>query len=385
MALPDYRDGSIVNLMSSIIQAADGVAPQYPALTHLDALDLREHRNMLLLVLDGLGYEFLMQRDAGVLRRHLEGKLTSVFPSTTAAAITTYLTGDAPQQHAVTGWFMYFRELGAVMTVLRGSPRFGGVDFSHSGIDAQRLFGHIPICNRLSVPTYMVTPRDIADSDFNIAHKGSAEVHSYASLSQMFAATATIIRSRAKRKFIYCYWPGLDHVGHSYGIDSPRALAHYQEVDAACGEFLESIRGSGTMMLVTADHGMIDVPDADNIELDDHPDLAETLALPLCGERRVAYCYVRPGRRDAFEQYVTGNLGESVELLASSDLIDNGYFGFGDPHPRLRDRIGDYTLIMKQRFVIKDWLPGEARHRQIGVHGGTSDAEMYVPLIVATA
>ncbi len=385
MALPDYRDGSIVNLMSSFIHAGDGFAPLYPALANLDPLILREHRNMLLLVLDGLGYEFLMQREEGVLRQHLKGRLTSVFPSTTASAITTYLTGDAPQQHAITGWFMYFRELGAVMTVLRGSPRYGGVDLSHSGIDAERLFGHVPISNRMGVPTYLVTPRDIAYSDFNISHKGSAEVHIYASLSQMFATTAAITRAPPKRKFIYCYWPGLDHTGHSHGINSHQAAKHYQDIDAAFGEFLDSIKGSGTMVVVTADHGMIDVSDADHIDLDDHPDLAETLALPLCGERRAAYCYVRLDRREAFEQYVTAELGEHAEVWPSRELIDNGYFGTGDPHPRLRERVGDYTLIMKQRFVIKDWLPGEPRHVQIGVHGGTSDAEMYVPLIVATA
>lgn len=385
MALPDYRGGSIVNLMSSFIQAGNGVSPLHPRLAGLDPLALREHRNMILMVLDGLGYEFLIRREAGVLRAHLEGKLTSVFPSTTASAITTYLTGDAPQQHAITGWFMYFRELGAVMTVLRGSPRFGGVDLSRSGIDAERLFDHVPIANRMGVPTYLVTPRDIAYSDFNMSHKGCADVHIYASLSQMFATTASIVRARPTRKFIYCYWPGLDHTGHSHGIGSRQAATHYQDVDAAFGEFLDSIQGTGTMVVVTADHGMIDVSDADNIELDDHPDLAETLALPLCGERRVAYCYVKPGRREAFEQYVTAELGEHAHMRASRELIDNGYFGAGDPHPRLHERVGDYTLIMKQRFVIKDWLPGEARHVQIGVHGGISDAEMYVPLIVATA
>ena len=57
----------------------------------------------------------------------------------------------------------------------------------------------------------------------------------------------------------------------------------------------------------------------------------------------------------------------------------------GLPHPRLHERIGDYTLIMKEKAVIKDWLPGEPRYVQIGVHGGVTAQEMYVPLIVAEA
>ncbi|HZA28524.1 MAG TPA: hypothetical protein VE735_02825, partial [Gammaproteobacteria bacterium] len=68
----------------------------------------------------------------------------------------------------------------------------------------------------------------------------------------------------------------------------------------------------------------------------------------------------------------------------SEELIKGGYFGLGPPHPRLQERIGDYTLIMKDGYVIKDWLPGEERYRHIGVHGGMSAAEMYVPLIVVT-
>ncbi len=385
MALPDYRRGSIVNLMSSLIQAGGGSSPLYPPLSLLDPLALREQRNIILLVLDGLGYDFFKRCGDGVLHQHLQGRLTSVFPSTTAAAITTYLTGDAPQQHGITGWFMYFRELGAVMTTLQGAPRYGGVDLSHSGIDAERLFAHTPISKRLGLPTYLVTPWNIAYSDFNMSHKGSAEVHAYGSLSQMFAITAAIARNPPKRKFIYSYWPGLDHIGHSHGIESTQAAHHCREIDAAFGAFLESIEGSGSTVVVTADHGLIDVSATDNIELDSHPDLAETLALPLCGERRVAYCYVKPDRREAFEQYVTTELADCAEMRPSRELIEDGYFGVGDPHPRLRERVGDYTLIMKQRFAIKDWLPAEARFSQIGAHGGTSDAEMYVPLIVATA
>ncbi len=381
MALPDYRGGSIVNLMSAIVQAAGG-ASAYPSLEALNTGRLRARRNVVLLVLDGLGYDFLTRNNDSVLCQHLAGKLTSVFPSTTASAITTFLTGDAPRQHAVTGWFMFFKELGAVMAVLRGSPRFGGAGLRNSGVDAKRLFDHVPVFDRMAIAAYLVSSRDIAHSDFNISHQGKAQVRTYDSLTRMFREVSMLISSGPVPKFVYCYWPGLDHTGHVFGIDSDEAHRHFRDIDAAFEKFLDKARGSDTAVIVTADHGMIDVSREHYIELDAHPDLEKALALPLCGEPRVAYCYVRPRHREAFENYINDELQDFVELWLSEDLVERGLFGPGESHPRLLERIGDYTLIMKDRYVIKDWLPDEPRYVQVGVHGGTSEAEMYVPLVV---
>ena len=106
------------------------------------------------------------------------------------------------------------------------------------------------------------------------------------------------------------------------------------------------------------------------------------LARPLSGERRVAYCHVKPEQREAFEHYVGNELSDHVALHRASDVIERGWFGPGTPHPRLASRMGDYVLLMKGRSTIKDWLPGEKRYRQIGVHGGLSADEVMVPLVV---
>ena len=68
---------------------------------------------------------------------------------------------------------------------------------------------------------------------------------------------------------------------------------------------------------------------------------------------------------------------------ASETLLRDGYFGPGAPHPRLHKRIGDYTLLMRDSYVLKDWVPGERPHTLIGVHGGLSVSEMTVPLCIA--
>ena len=134
---------------------------------------------------------------------------------------------------------------------------------------------------------------------------------------------------------------------------------------------------------MTADHGFVDPAPDQRIELSDYPEIEQTLAKPLCGEPRVAYCYVKPGQQDRFETLITDQLAGKVALFPSEQLVREEYFGLGDAHPGLKDRTGDYTLIMKSEHMLKDWLPGEKRFNFRGVHGGVSESEMLVPLCMA--
>lgn len=384
---PDYQGGSIVNLMSSIIAACGGVpARGYPVLPMPGAGDsIARCRKIVLMVIDGLGHEVLCRHAAGgALHQRLHGSMTSVFPSTTAAAITSFLTGVAPQQHGLTGWFLYLRELAGVYAVLSGKPRCGGVNFSRAGIEPRVIFDTPPVFDGLPVDSIIVTPRRIGESDYNVAHRGKADLRVYDSLDDFFLMTARAVREPvAGRQFIYAYWPDLDSLGHEYGIDSRESVSHLAQIDERFGCFCRQLSGSDTLLIATADHGMIDTRAEFAIDLADHPTLSDCLVLPLCGERRAAYCYVRPDRCGLFESYVAAELGHSATCVRSSELLARGVYGLGEPHPRLAERIGDYVLLMKDRYVIGDWLPGESRYQHIGVHGGVSAAEMIVPLVLA--
>jgi hypothetical protein len=385
LLIPHYRGGGIVNLMASVIRARGGES-DYHSLSLLPPEAMERVTNLLLMVIDGLGAGWLeRQSPEGILSRHLRGTMTSVFPATTATAITTYLTGDAPQQHALTGWFTYLRELGCVMAVLPGRPRYGGVSYSQAGIDPGRLFGHRPLSERISTRAVTVSPAHIAHSDFNLAHLGRAELTPYSDLSDLCRRTARILRASREPTFLYLYWAGLDTVGHEAGIDSIQARSQLRRIEQAITDLLVSAAGTDTLLLVTGDHGQLDTGPADHIDLADHPDLADCLALPLCGEPRAAYCYVRPWRTGDFEAYCREVLGDKLELWHSRDLLERGLFGRGEPNPRLAERIGDYTLIMRERYVIRDRVPGETPYTQIGVHGGLSRAELEVPLSVLHA
>ncbi len=380
MPLPDYR-ASLVNLMASI-GAALGAPMPHPPLAFLPSDELAAARRLVLLVVDGLGYDYLASR-SGALREHLRGRLTSVFPSTTASAIPAFLTGLAPRQHGLTGWHMYCRELGAIVTTLPFLLRAGRQPLSSAGITPQRLYGLTPLADRLRVPVHVVSPQAIVHSDFNKALSGRARRHGYTGLLEMFGVLLELAHGDEPAAYIQAYWPELDSLAHAHGSGSPQVAAAFAALDAACGRFLEAARGSGTTLIVTADHGFIDTSPADIIDLDDHPELRQTLLLPLCGEPRVAYAYVRAGQEQRFETYVRQRLVGKVDLYRSADLIDQGWFGPGHSHPALAGRVGDYTLVAKDNHVLRDWLAGEERHMHVGMHGGLSEAEMWVPLIVA--
>lgn len=385
MILPDYAGGSIVNLMRSLGDACGTPTPlPYAPLRETKVSVSETARHVVLLVLDGLGYDYLLRHgQGGHLHDRLCTRLTSVFPSTTASAVTTFMSGLAPQQHALTGWHMYFSELDAVAAVLPLTPRGGGAFDAAGGALPRRLFGHTPFVGRIRRQPTLISPQAIAGSAFNLYHRGNASVRGYKTLDEMFRLIQDTLRTAEEGTYVYAYYPELDSLAHQHGIESKQVAALFAMLDRAFGDFLAAIAGSCATVLACADHGFIDSPPERQIDLAQFPLLADSLARPLCGERRVVYCYVKPGREARFEDAVRNCLAERADCYRGSELIERGWFGPGAADPRLASRIGDYVLVMRENWTLKDWLPGEKRYEQLGVHGGVSADEMVVPLIVA--
>lgn len=388
---PDYAGGSLVNLMASIGEAIGYRAPEaqgHPPLEQLPAERLREARNIVLLVLDGLGDLHLSRRGAQTrLCSHRIGSMTSVFPSTTATAITTFLTGASPREHGLTGWHLWLDEVGAVVSILPCRTRGEGRSLREVGVNPLRLFREpTPLASRLDARCACVSPRWIIDSDYNLAHSGTALRFPWQTREQFFDRIVEAVQAPStERRFIYAYYPEIDAASHDYGPDSLEVAAELWRIDEGFGRMLERLRGTGTAVVVTADHGFIEAPAERNLELDRHPGLEAMLARPLCGERRLAYAYVRPERSAEFPAALRAEFGDVLEAVPSAQLVADGWFGpdRGRDHPAFAGRIGDWTLMMAPGWTIKDWLPGERRHRLIGVHGGTTPEEMQVPLLLA--
>lgn len=378
MLVPDYTNGGLVNLMASIALAVGAPPTGHPPLEMVAPEEL-EGRKLVLLVMDGLGDAFLGRQGQSRLKRHRIGRLSSVFPTTTATAITTFATGLAPRAHGVTGWFTYFRELGSVAAVLPFRPRHGGAPYSEAGITPAQLVGGPPLTERATVPCHVVSPHYIVDSDYSRTTAGTAERHGYRDLWDFFDRLHAIFEQPGP-SYTFAYWPELDARMHRHGTNSREVSEHFATFDKALAKFLDAAAGSGATLLVTADHGVMDTQPSHALRLEDHPPLADYLMLPLCGDPRVAFCYLREGRRPDFVRYVESELKDSCQLVDSRELVSSGYFGPGATHPRLHDRSGDVTLIMRDNYILRDRLPTEKPYTLIGVHGGLSAEELYVPL-----
>jgi len=372
---PDYSGGGFVNLIASLVEARGG-APRHAPLAALPVTELRAAENVVLMIVDGLGDNYLLgQGNGGPLARHRRAAMSAVFPSTTATAITAGFTGSTPIEHGLTGWYTYFSEAGCVAAPLpyvrRGEKR-------PLGLPPGRLFVEPTYFDTLADRVIVVTWNAIVDATYNAFHCGGAERRSYESLEGFVEQTAAAVRSGPERKFVYAYWPQFDVLSHQHGVGSPEVRAHFDALDAAIGRLIERLAGTDTMLLVTADHGFVDVPASETLELP--ASLAAQLRFPLCGERRIAFCHVHETK--SFIEKAKEFLGERAAVRPSQDLVDEGWFGPGRPHPRFAERIGDVAIVMNGRAAIKDWVPGEKRHVLIGDHGGTSEDEMRIPLVV---
>jgi hypothetical protein len=383
LVIPNYQNGSIVNLMSSLIQGLGGRPhPLYAPLDQLPVDMVTDAANVVLLVIDGLGYNYV-NRSQGALSEYLRAPITTVFPSSTAPAITTFLTGVAPQQHGVTGWFMHLKELGTVATLLPFRPRWGGDTFNTAGLSASHLIAHPPLFDSLAAQSYFIIQQRLVNSPYTVAAAGRAKRLGYKDLPECLTAIQSTVDQEPQRNYIYAYWPLLDSLSHQQGGKSKAVKNHFHELESGFESLLKALRGTDTLLIITSDHGFIDTaPDFVNW-LHDHPELASYLCLPLCGEPRASYCYVHPPLACDFERYVKEQLGQRCDLFTSTELVQLGWFGLGTPSPRLLERIGDYVLIPRDQHVIKDSLPVEAAWKDIGVHGGISEDEMLVPLIFA--
>jgi hypothetical protein len=381
MNKPNYQNSSAVNLMSSIKQALGGTH-QYNPLKNFD-IEKYKDKNIVLVVADGLGYEFLTKRHKkSFLNKHLHSKITSVFPATTACAMTALSIGLPAQQHGLTGWYTYLKEVGSITTVLPFTTR-KGFNLKELDINYRDIFDQKSFFEDLDTTSVVIKHKDYLHSEFSkVTDKGAIPL-GYTDLDGFFEKIREGIEIDDNRKYVWAYWALIDSLSHEFGTDSTEVQEHFEEFDKKMEELSIWLEDKNTVILLTADHGLIDTKEKERfILLEDHPNFVDTLALPLSGEPRVAYCYVRPNRVEDFKNYVNTVFKDVCELYESKYFLDNNYFGLYEPHPKLKDRIGDYTLLMKDNYIMKDLVLGEERRIFIGNHGGLSDEELFVPLVV---
>lgn len=385
MNLPEYQGNSIVNLISSLLNAL-GVNNSYNNLSDFD-LNLDKYKNIVFIVIDGLGYEFLIKQNEGLLKNSLKRKITSVFPTTTASAISSFLTGQAPLQHAMTGWFMYFKETGCASLPLPFTNRYSTKGYDDFGIRPHEIFNFKNIFDQLSISYEIISPKKTINSPYSIHSFGTKNKIGYENHNDFFDIISKTIKKNsdftsANKNMIYAYYPFFDEFSHIYGSNSNNCVDLFHKIETSLNKLKNNFIDKETLFIVTADHGLIDIPQENKLKLNDFPKLQSCLSLPLCGENRVPFCYVRPSKLELFKSFVTNEMDKYCSMLSIDEALDMNLFGLGEMNPKFFDRVGDYILLMKENYILYDLVLNENVHPFIGYHGGLSDQELYVPLII---
>lgn len=362
--LPDYKNCGL-NVAASVLQHFG--APCTHA-THPDVdalLAAKEYKNIILMLFDGMGMATMQDHlpQDSFLRTHVVRPMTAVFPSTTVAATTSIESGDAPCEHGWLGWSMYFNQLDRTVDVFIDRDTFTGEPMGGDTrvIDQYRSYKNI--CQRLEAT---------GNVQANIVSRfGSVRIDT---LDEMLHA-AQALCSAEGRQYIYTYWHEPDHTMHDSGVMSVGDIV--RDIDARVRDFCQQL-GDDTLVLVTADHGLLD---AKYCFMSEHSQLQQALLRPFHIESRAAGFYVKQAYMQDFPQLFEQAFGkEDFWLLSTQEALARGIFGDGMPRADLREIIGDYIAIA---ISDKSIAYSPDRAPLFAMHAGMTEREMRVPLIVA--
>ena len=379
---PDYSN-SIVNLMGSLSKAMKA-KPIYEPLAGLDADYLAEKEIIIMLNIDAMGYQLVEQLGKNtILGDNVKFEMTSIFPTTTACATVAYQTGMAAWNHGLTGWFVHLKELGASSTILPFCSRYSWEGYEKSGIEIEKVLDCGSIYDTFQREVFSITSKSLVNTPVTKYLTGSANTLPYKDLKGF---TKNIIKAANKKtkqtKYIYGYWSKLDHIEHRDGPDGSKTAAHFAELCQAIEYLHTKLHKKNYILLISTDHGMLKVTPDKELDKSNFPELDKMLNLPFSGEPRVPYCYIKPEYREKFEEFVKTQMNDYCEIFSRQEVIDKGWYGKGIENPRFRDRIGDYILLMKDNYVLKDTVLGSNGIKFQGYHGGMTPDEMRIPLII---
>ena len=351
-------------------------------------------KKVILLIIDGIGFHHLLdllERFPSLFLHRLIERgtcipLTSVFPSTTATALSTLSTGLTPQEHGMVGYRLYLKEISAITNMIRLSTQGDakGGSAVEAGIDLQTFLG-VPTLygqlHRLGVDTHVVLSRHIASSGLSsLLYDGSARLHPVVNLSDMLVVARRILQRTSGRVFVSLYWGGTDAIAHTHGPWTEEFAAELHTVDTAIARELDGQVGQ-TLFIIASDHGFVPMAASDYRLISDEPELARSLVLPPVGEPRASYLYVREGKKWAVAKTIQERFGDELICLDADSAVEAGLFGQGPVRAEVADRIGDLLVISTGKTAI--FHPYKDAAMLKGVHGGLTAHEMLVPLIVS--
>lgn len=355
---PDYQN-CIANLPNSILKKWN-LATVGDSLPLADAYLKKEYKNVVVLLLDGMGtsiLENILDKD-GPFRSHLAGSYKSVFLSTTVAATTSAMSGLQPCEHSWLGWECYYPQVDKNVVVFFNTVQ---------GTDEPAADYNVP---------WAVTPYKNVVTTINEAGGKAYGCAPFLpphpdSLEEICSQVKTLCAEDGQ-KYIYAYWRDPDGVLHRNGCKSNEAKEALISIEKTVQNLAEEL--SDTLILITADHGHIDT---DYVVLQDYPELCDCLIRLPSLEPRALNLFVKEDKKEFFEKEFNKLFGDKFLLMPMEEVISRQLFGTKAPHEQFRSMLGDYLAI-----AISDLTIFYTDERLVSMHGGLTEDEMIIPLIV---
>jgi hypothetical protein len=364
--LPDYAGAGLNNLVPALLARPDHSPEWLPELA-------RGANQVVLLVVDGLGWEQLHNRSA--IAPTLAGAaksgraITSVAPTTTATALTSIATGRTPSEHGVLGYRLAVAD-DEVLNVLRWQVGSGTARDARASIPAYH-FQPLPPFPGTSAPVPVVSRAEFAATGFTAVHLGDSPLHGYRVLSTMVVETRRLLDQGAP--FVYGYYDGIDKVAHAHGLGE-----YYDAELRAVDRLVADIVGSlpdGAVLVVTADHGQVDV--GSHVVLPGK-DLMAAVRF-ISGEGRFRWLHAKPGAAKDLRAEAEALYSETTWVRSRDQLLEDGWFG-GPLRNGVVSRLGDVALVPHAPVAYLD--PADTGETRLAArHGSLTSAEMLVPLL----
>ncbi|MBN2460692.1 MAG: alkaline phosphatase family protein [Candidatus Cloacimonetes bacterium] len=385
---PDYNN-SIVNLISTLLKTY-GVENHHPCLPGLEHEELRKYDNIVLLVLDGFGYNLYKKAislSSLAIAEFEHRILSSVFPPTTTAAVTSMLTGRMPSEHGAIGWTLYFKEFCRFIDFLPHRDSVTGELLDHQKYTTYNMIRHENIFRQLraenpELTLAYFTPSSIHKSVYTLLNTFPAQIFPFDSTALLLEGVEQCINRHGSRQkqFIYAYSSNPDALEHRCGVYGDDVMLFLQDFDRNLELLLQKIRNTNTCILITADHGLIDINGYHYLNEDEA--VFQSIILPAFPEPRFISFFTKEHRRELFPGLME-KYSDKFLLLDRKEFLERALLGPGVRHEKLDEFIGDYLLIATADEAMKSIYQqnGKWEKEFMAHHSGLTASEMEIPLI----
>lgn len=291
------------------------------------------------------------------------------FPSTTVASLASFSTGTRSGKHGMVGYQVFDQERGVSVNLLTGIADLADAKFWQPTATVSEL------AKDLGVPVYFVGPAEYEGSGFTNATMRGSKYVAGKSIEDRFKLATKLLNS-AEANLVYLYVPELDQKAHAHGFKSGQWVEKLEDLDSALRNFLPSVPNNCGVIL-TADHGIIDVKPERHVYLDELP-LSNLVAVG--GDPRVLFLYFENHDFADQKSKIQGFLGKNAYVAEADELVAAGWFG--EVEKFARDRMPDLFLISITEIALYHRKYAKTKSLQmIGQHGSISADEIKVPLL----